>query len=132
MARVWWLAGIVGLFAVALLIAVRGEASASSGPSASTNSAGCEPTEAFIPAFCLDVPSSSVRRDTTVPLVTLPSQRADVRVETTVPGADAAGLAADVDGAVAHVESLFGRPFRVRPRVLVFGTASSFGQGARE
>ena len=126
MSRTFWLWGIAGLAAIALLVAFRGDAAASS------DSSGCTPTESFVPAFCLNVPTSSVRRETTVPLVGLPSERADVRVETTVPGADAVALSAGVDRAVERVEALFGRPFSVRPRVLVFGTAESFGQGARE
>jgi hypothetical protein len=121
-----WLIGLGGLGAIALLVIFRGDAAASD------DFAGCAPTESFVPAFCLNVPTSSVRRETTVPLVSLPSERADVRVETTVPGSDAAALSVGVDRAVERVEALFGRPFSVRPRVIVFGTASSFGQGARE
>ncbi len=126
MSRILWLLGLGGLGAIALLVIFRGDAAASD------DSAGCAPTESFVPAFCLNVPTSSVRRETTVPLVSLPSERADVRVETTVPGSDAAALSLGVDRAAERVEALFGRSFSVRPRVLVFGTASSFSQGARE
>jgi hypothetical protein len=126
MSRVLWLLGLGGLGAIALLVTFRGDAVASD------DSIGCAPAESFVPAFCLNVPTSSVRRETTVPLVSLPSERADVRVETTVPGPDAAALSVGVDRAVERVEALFGRPFSVHPRVLVFGTALSFGQGARE
>ena len=126
MSRALWLWGLAGLAAIALLIFFRGDAAASD------DSAGCAPTETFVPAFCVNVPTSSVRRETTVPLVSLPSEHADVRVEMTVPGTDAAALSVGVDRAVERVETLFGRPFSVRPRVLVFGTASSFGQGAQE
>ena len=126
MTRIVWLAGIAGLLAVALLVIFRGDAVASD------DSAGCAPAESFVPAFCLNVPTSTVRRETTVPLVSLPSARADVLVETTVPAIDASGLAVGVDRAVERVETLFGHPFSVRPRVLVFGSAASFAQGARE
>jgi hypothetical protein len=126
MSRVMWLLGLGGLGAIALLVIFRGDAAASDA------SAGCAPTESFVPAFCLNVPTSSVRRETTVPLVSLPSARADVRVETTVPESDAAALSVGVDRAVERVERLFGRPFSLRPRVLVFGTAESFGHGALE
>jgi hypothetical protein len=126
MSRVLWLLGLGGLGAIALLVMLRGDAAASD------DSAGCAPTESFVPAFCVNVPTSSVRRETTVPLVSLPSERADVRVETTVPGSDVAALSVGVDRAVERVEALFGRPFSLRPRLLVFGTAESFGQGARE
>ena len=126
MSRVLWLSGIAGLAAIALLILFRGDAAASNAAT------GCTPTESFVPAFCLNVPTSTVRRETAVPLVALPSERADVRVETSVPGVDAVALSAGVDRSVQRVESLFGRPFSMRPRVLVFGTAASFGQGARE
>jgi hypothetical protein len=126
MSRVFWLLGLSALGAIALLVIFRGDAAASD------DSTGCTPAESFVPAFCLNVPTSSVRRETTVPLVSLPSERADVSVETTVPGSDAGALSVGVDRAIERVEALFGRPFSVRPRVLVFGTAASFGQGARE
>ena len=125
MSRLIWLASVSGIAAVALLIAFRAPAAASDAPS-------CTPSDSFIPAFCVNVPTSSVRRETTVPLVSLPSQRADVRVEVSVPGSDAAALAAGVDRSVERIEALFGRPFSTRPRVLVFGSAPSFANGAKD
>jgi len=127
MARIWWLGGIAGLVALALLAIFRGDAAASS-----DDAAACAPAEAFVPAFCLNVPTSGTRRETTIPLVALPAERADVRVETTVPGADAIVLAAQVDESIARVETQFAHAFSQRPRVLVFGNAASFGQAARE
>ena len=126
MSRAFCLWALGGLAALALLVFFRGDAAASSDP------AGCTPTDSFVPTFCVNVPNSTARRETTIPLADLPSERADVRVETTVSGADAIALAAGVDRAALRVETLFGRSFSIRPRVLVFGTASSFGQGARE
>jgi hypothetical protein len=110
---------------VALLMTFRGQAAAS-------DSAACRPSETFVPAFCINVPTSSVRHDTIVPLVTLPSVRAEVRVEVSVPGSDAAALSVGVDRSVQRVEALFGRTFTTRPRVLVFGTAASFATGAKD
>ena len=112
---------------LALLAIFRGDAAASS-----DDAAACAPSDAFVPAFCLNVPTSAVRRETSVPLVSLPTARADVRVETTVAGADAVALAGQVDADVARVETTFARSFSQRPRVLVFGSAASFGQGARD
>jgi hypothetical protein len=126
MTRILWLAGIAGLAAIVLLVILRGDAAASD------DSTGCAPAETFVPAFCLNVPTSTVRRETTVALVSVPSQRADVGIETSVPATDASGLAVGVDRAVERIETLFGHTFSIRPRVLVFGSAPSFAQGARE
>src|SRR2546430_6092235 len=101
MSRIVWLSGLAGIAAIALLIAFRGEAAAS-------DAASCSQIDGFV-HFCLNVPTgSSARRNTTVPLITLPSARADVRVEVTVPGSDAAALAFGVDRSVERVETLFG------------------------
>ena len=127
MARIWWLGGIAGLVVLALLAIFRGDAAASS-----DDAAACAQSDAFVPAFCLNVPTGAVRRETSVPLVSLATARADVRVETTVAGADAVALAAQVEAGVARVETTFARSFSQRPRVLVFGSAASFGQGARD
>ena len=123
MGRVLWLAG-AGILALTFLVAFRNEAAAS-------DRANCTQVDGFL-SFCLNVPTSTIRRETTIPLVTLPSDRADVRVEVTVPGSDAAAVAADVDRSVERVETLFGRTFSARPRVLLFGTNASFAQGAVE
>ncbi|HYK99123.1 MAG TPA: hypothetical protein VEU77_12100 [Candidatus Acidoferrales bacterium] len=124
MRRVLWLVGS-GILALAVLVAFRGTAAASD------TSADCTQVDGFL-SFCLNVPTGGVRRETTVPLVVLPSQRADVRVEVTVPGSDALAVAAGVDRSVERVETLFGRTFNARPRVLLFGTNDSFATGAAQ
>ena len=101
------------------------------GTASASSDTACTTVDRYV-SFCLNVPTGAVRRETSIPLVALPSQRADVRVEVTVPGSDAAGVAADVDGAVVRVETLFGRTFSARPRVLLFGTKTSFATGAAE
>src|SRR5205807_10217225 len=113
-----------GVAALALLIVFRGDAAAS-------ESGSCTQIDGFV-HFCLNVPTGGGRRETSVPLIALPSAHADVRVEVTVPGADAAALAASVDRSVERVETLFARPFSERPRVLVFGTSESFARGASD
>jgi hypothetical protein len=123
MPRLAWLGGLCGLAAIALLVVLRGQAAAN-------ETATCVPAEGFLPSFCLNVPMTGLRHETTVPLVSLPSQRADVRVEVSVPGSDAAALSASVDRSVGRVEALFGRTFSARPRVLLFGTSDSFATGA--
>ena len=125
MKRLVWLLGLSALSAVAILVAFRGQAAASDSPS-------CARADGFVLSLCVNVPTSSVRHETTVPLVALPSQRADVRVEVTVPGSDALAVALGVDRSVERVESLFGRTFSARPRILVFGSAPSFATGARD
>src|SRR5436853_370860 len=122
MTRLAWLGGIGGIIAIALLIAFRGEAAASGGEPS------CTQVDGFV-HFCLNVPTGAPRRETTVPLVSLPALRADVRAEVSVPGSDAAVLAASVDRSVERVETLFGRPFTARPRVLLFGTNGTFARG---
>ena len=125
MKRLLWLTGVSALASIALLIVFRGQALAS-------DSASCAPADGFVLSICINVPTSAVRHETTVPLVSLPSQRADVRVEVTVAGSDTLALALAVDRSVARVETLFGRTFTARPRVIVFGSAPSFSTGARE
>ena len=125
MKRLVFLAGLAGLAAIALLIAQRGTAWA-------REPAGCAPAEGYLPAFCVNVPFTLVRHETTVPMHSLPSQRADVRVEVSLPGSDVAALTVDVDRSVERVEALIGRTFSARPRVLLFATSASFAQGARE
>lgn len=126
MTRLVWLAGVAAVAAVALLIAFRGDAAASDA------SPGCAPAEGFIPAFCVNVPTTAVRRETSVPMTSLPSQRADVRAEVAIPDADIAVLAASVDRSVGRVEAELGRTFSARPRVLLFATSASFATGASE
>src|SRR2546428_5834176 len=125
MKRVAWLLGMSALGAAAFLIAFRGQAAAS-------EAASCAPADGFVLSICINVPTSSVRRETTVPLVALPSQRADVRVEVAVPGTDALALTMGVDRNVERVETLFGRTFSARPRIFVFASARSFSTGARD
>src|SRR6266851_1399303 len=132
MARVVWLLGTIALAAIALLVLLRGEALAAFHDPVAGDAPACASTDSFVPAFCVNVPTSAARRETAVPLVSLPSLRADVRVEVTVPGADAAALALGVDRSVERVEALFGRTFSTRPRVLIFGGADSFATGAKD
>ncbi len=132
MARVLWLLGTVAIAAIAVTVLFRGEALAALIDPAAGDAPACVSTDSFVPAFCVNVPTSAARRETTVPLVTLPSARADVRVEVSVPGSDAAALAAGVDRSIERVEALFGRTFTTRPRVLIFGGALSFATGAKD
>lgn len=124
MARLTWLGGLAVTLAFALLIVFRGQAAAS-------DAGSCTQIDGYL-SFCLNVPLTGARRETSVPLVALPSARADVRVETTVPGVDAAALAVDVDRSVERVEALFGHAFDPRPRVLLFGTSAPFATSAHE
>ncbi len=116
----------VGIVAVlALVFVFRGEASAIESPS-------CAPTTGFIPQFCVNVPvGSSARRETTVPLSTVLTARADVRVEAGVPAPAVVRLASSVDSAVARVERALDRPFTTKPRILVFATRASFARGTQ-
>ncbi|HEU5287149.1 MAG TPA: hypothetical protein VFV20_02005, partial [Candidatus Limnocylindria bacterium] len=124
MARLAWLGGLAAMAALALLIGLRGQAAAS-------DTASCTQVDGYL-SFCLNVPLSGVRRETSVPLIALSASRADVRVETTVPAADATALTTDVDRSVERVEALFGHAFDPRPRVLLFGTGASFATAAGE
>ncbi|HZP96514.1 MAG TPA: hypothetical protein VFC31_09295 [Candidatus Limnocylindria bacterium] len=124
MARLAWLAALSATAAIAILVAFRGQAAAQDG-------ATCTRIDGYL-SFCLNVPATGARRETTIPLVSLPTARADVRVETTVPGSDAAALTADVDRSVERVEALFRHAFDPRPRVLLFGTSASFATATRE
>src|SRR5437868_15378188 len=101
MGRVLWLVGS-GILALAFLVAFRGSAAAFEA------SPACTQVDGFL-SFCLTAPNTGVRRATTVPLIALPSQRADVRVEVTAPGPAAALAAAGVDRSVARVQVLCGR-----------------------
>jgi hypothetical protein len=119
-------AGVGGLALLALVFVFRGEASAGEGPT-------CAPTTGFIPQFCVNVPvGAGVRRETTVPLSTVLTTRADVRVEAGVPAPEVARLASSVDHAVARVEHALDRPFTRKPRILVFATPASFARGAQD
>lgn len=123
MGRVLWLLG-AGVLALTFLVAFRNEAVAS-------DRTTCTQVDGFL-SFCLNVPASTIRRETSVPLVILPSDRADVLVEVGIPGSDAAAVAAGMDRSVERVETLFGRSFSARPRILLFGSNASFAQGAAE
>jgi len=102
------------------------QASANDGPT-------CAPTTGFIPQFCVNVPvGTSVRRETTVPLSTVLTVRADVRVESGIPAPEVVRLATAVDGATARIEQVFGRPFSTKPRILVFATRASFARATQE
>ena len=117
----------VGMLALLALVFVwRGQASANDAPT-------CAPTTGFIPQLCVNVPlGTSVRRETTVPLSTVLTARADVRVESGIPAREVIRLAASVDNAIARVERVFDRPFLTKPRILVFATKASFARGTQE
>jgi hypothetical protein len=126
MQRVLTVAGVGMLALLGLIFVLRGEASAS-------DTATCVPTAGFIPQFCINVPvGASVRRETTVPLSTVLTARADVRVEAGIPAPAVVRLASSVDNAVARVERALDRPFTTMPRILVFATRASFGRGTQE
>jgi hypothetical protein len=119
-------AGVGVLALLALVFVWRGQASANDGPT-------CAPTTGFIPQFCVNVPlGSGPRRETTVPLSTVLTARADVRVESGVPAREVIRVAATVDNAIARVEHVFARPFASKPRILVFATRASFARGTQD
>jgi hypothetical protein len=119
-------AGVGVLALLALMFVFRSEASANDGPT-------CAPTTGFIPQFCVNVPvGTSVRRETTVPLSTVLTARADVRVESGIPAPEVVRLASKVDGAIARIEQVFARPFTTKPRILVFATRASFARATQE
>src|SRR5882762_8621557 len=119
-------AGVATLAFLALAFVFRGEANASEGPT-------CAPTTGFIPQFCVNVPlGTSARRETTVPLSTVLTARADVRVESGVPAREVIRLAATVDNAIARVQGVFDRPFTSKPRILVFSSRASFARGTQD
>jgi len=111
---------------VALVFVLQQQARANDGPS-------CAATTGFIPQFCVNMPvGTSVRHETTVALSTVLTARADVRVESGVPASEVVRLATSVDNAIIRVETVFGRPFTTKPRILVFATRSSFMRGAQD
>ncbi|TME89530.1 MAG: hypothetical protein E6I44_03190 [Chloroflexi bacterium] len=118
--------GVGALALLALVFVFRSDASANDSPT-------CAPTTGFIPQFCVNVPvGTSVRRETTVPLSTVLTVRADVRVESGIPAPEVARLAASVDAAIARIEQVFDRPFTAKPRILVFATRASFARGTQD
>jgi hypothetical protein len=120
------IAGVGTLALLALMFVLQRQASASDGPS-------CAPTTGFIPQFCVNMPvGTSARNETTVPLSTVLTARADVRVETGVPASEVIRLATDADNAIARVEMVFGRQFTSKPRILVFATRASFTRGTQD
>lgn len=126
MKRLVKIAGVGTLALLALMFVFRVQASANDSPT-------CSPTTGYIPQFCVNVPGgSSVRRETTVPLSTVLTLGADVRVEAGVPVTEVIHLASTVDGAIARVERFFDRPFSTKPRILVFATRASFARGTQD
>ncbi len=120
------IAGVGMLALLALVFVFRDQASANDGPT-------CAPTGGFIPQFCVNVPvGTSPRRETTVPLSTVLTARADVRIEAGVPAQAVVRLASSVDNAVARVERVLDRPFTTKPRILVFATRASFARGTQD
>jgi hypothetical protein len=73
-----------------------------------------------------------VRHETTVPLSTVLTTHADVRVESGIPAPEVVRLASSVDGAISHIEQVFGRSFTAKPRILVFATRASFARGTQD
>jgi hypothetical protein len=120
------IAGVGMLALLALIFVLQREANANDGPS-------CAPTTGLIPQFCVNLPvGTSVRRETTVPLSTVLTERADVRVESGVPVSGVIRLARSVDSTIVRVEMVFGREFTSKPRILVFATRESFTRGTQD
>jgi hypothetical protein len=120
------IAAVGALALLALVFVSRAQASANDGPA-------CVAATGFIPRFCVNVPvGTSVRRETTVPLSTVLTAHADVRVESGIPAPEVVRLASSVDNAIARVEQVFDRPFTVKPRILVFATRASFARGTQD
>jgi hypothetical protein len=120
------IAGVGTIALLALIFVFQRQASANDGPS-------CTPTTGFIPQFCVNMPvGTSVRHETTVPLSTVLTARADVRVESGIPALAVVRLATSVDNAIARVERAFDRPFTTKPRILIFATRESFARGTQE
>jgi hypothetical protein len=126
MTKLLKIAGVGTLAVLALITALRGDASANDG-------ATCVASTGFIPQFCLNVPvGTSARRETTVPLSTVLTARADVRVEPGIPAPEVVRLADTVDASIVSVERALDRPFGSKPRVLVFATRASFARATQE
>ena len=120
------IAGVGSLALLALVFVFRAQASANDGPS-------CAPTTGFVPQFCVNVPvGTSVRHETTVPLSTVLTTRADVRVESGIPAPEVVRLAPSVDRAIGRIEQVFGRSFTAKPRILVFATRASFARATQD
>ena len=120
------IAGVSTLALLAMVFVFRAQASANDGPY-------CAPTTGFVPQFCVNVPvGTSVRHETTVPLSTVLTIHADVRVESGIPAPEVVRLASSVDGAISHIEQVFGRSFTAKPRILVFATRASFARGTQD
>jgi hypothetical protein len=120
------IAGVGTLALLALVFVFRAQASANDGPS-------CAPTTGFVPQFCVNVPmGTSVRHETTVPLSTVLTTRADVRVESGIPAPEVVRLASSVDSTISRIERVFGRSFTTTPRIFVFATRASFARGTQD
>ena len=120
------IAGVGTIALLALVFVFRAQASANDGPT-------CAPTTGFVPQFCVNVPvGTSVRHETTVPLSTVLTTRADVRVESGIPAPEVVRLASGVDSAISRIEQVFGRSFTAKPRILVFATRATFARGTQD
>jgi hypothetical protein len=120
------IAGMGTLALLALVFVFHAQASANDGPA-------CAPTTGFVPQFCVNVPvGTSVRHETTVPLSTVLTKRADVRVESGIPAPEVVRLASSVDSSIGRIEQVFGRSFTTTPRILVFATRASFARGTQD
>lgn len=126
MKHLWTVAALGALALLTLVFVLGQEASANDSPT-------CAPATGFVPQFCVNVPvGTSARRETAVPLSTVLTARADVRVEAGIPAPAVVRLAASVDSAIANVEHSFDRPFTTKPRILVFATRASFARGTQD
>ena len=120
------IAGVGTIALLALVFVFRAQASANDGPT-------CAPTTGFVPQFCVNVPvGTSVRHETTVPLSTVLTTRADVRVESGIPAPEVVRLASSVDSTISRIEQVFGRSFTAKPRILVFATRATFARGTQD
>jgi hypothetical protein len=120
------IAGVGTLALLALVFVFGAQASANDGPT-------CAPTTGFVPQFCVNVPmGTSVRHETTVPLSTVLTTRADVRVESGIPAREVVRLASSVDSAISRIEQVFGRSFTAKPRIFVFATRATFTHGTQD
>jgi hypothetical protein len=120
------IAGAAVLALLALVFVLQQRASANDTPS-------CAPTTGLVPLFCVNMPAgTSARRETDVPLATVLTGRADVRVESGIPAPEVMRLATSIDSTIARVELAFGRSFATKPRILVFATRASFTRGTQD
>jgi hypothetical protein len=71
-------------------------------------------------------------RSSIADLRSLPAERADAHVDSTVNDADVAELGRTVERSVAYVEALFEHRFVQPPKLVLFGTTASFSTGLED